>query len=406
MNIWVIKDGEHLPVQEGAKKMRSWVLSKALCDKGHHVLWWSSTFSHQKKQKVAQSGTLEIEPHFKLSLIEAGSYSRNISFKRIRHHRRLAAEFLRLANQSAKPDLILCSFPTIEFAYAVYKYARQNNVPYVLDIRDLWPDIFIHKSPRLFQGLVRLILAPLFRSTRTIVKHAKAVVGVSDGYVHWAEKLTDISKTPKRVFFIGCEEFSCLPTQNANIEALKTSLLGKKIAIFIGSFGHSYQLELICEAAKTLEKTVPQLHIILVGDGEKMAAIQALCKSLKNVTLTGWLDKNDVAHLLKISHFGLAPCTHIKDSLPNKVFEYFAAGLPIVSSLEGEMERVLSVNSVGFSYRCGDLNRLCAHMAQLTQDDSLQMVMAQNVERLFKASLDSSAIYKKYVDFLEEVVVK
>ena len=54
MLVWLVKHGETLPIQEGVSKMRMWNLSDALIDRGHSVVWWSSTFSHQRKEFVSE----------------------------------------------------------------------------------------------------------------------------------------------------------------------------------------------------------------------------------------------------------------------------------------------------------------------------------------------------------------
>jgi hypothetical protein len=94
MLIWLIKDGETLPVQPGARPMRTGMLANQLLEKGHSVVWWSSTFSHQRKTLLYERDTvLEVKPGFELNLIYAGRYPKNISLKRYFHHRTLARRF-------------------------------------------------------------------------------------------------------------------------------------------------------------------------------------------------------------------------------------------------------------------------------------------------------------------------
>ena len=52
MLVWLLKHGETLPVQDDVPKMRSWNLSESLVNSGHEVIWWCSTFSHQKKKII------------------------------------------------------------------------------------------------------------------------------------------------------------------------------------------------------------------------------------------------------------------------------------------------------------------------------------------------------------------
>ena len=50
MHIWLLKDGENLPIDGSHRKMRTWLMAEALLRAGHSVTWWSSTHNHQKKK--------------------------------------------------------------------------------------------------------------------------------------------------------------------------------------------------------------------------------------------------------------------------------------------------------------------------------------------------------------------
>ncbi len=54
LKIWILQDGEQLPLVNGAKPMRSWRLGEELSKRGHEVVWWSSNFSHMKKERVCE----------------------------------------------------------------------------------------------------------------------------------------------------------------------------------------------------------------------------------------------------------------------------------------------------------------------------------------------------------------
>jgi glycosyltransferase involved in cell wall biosynthesis len=186
MQVWLIKDGENLPVQPGVRSMRMWMLADALVKRGHSVLWWSSTFSHQRKTLLYnQDIEVEVKPQFKLKLVYVGGYKNNISLQRYRHHLRLAQKFSQQAKKLLLPDIIICAFPIIDLAYEVVAYAQTNNIPVIVDIRDLWPDIFIEKSPRILQGLVKIIFSKAFWKTRKLLQSANGLVAVSRGYLNW-----------------------------------------------------------------------------------------------------------------------------------------------------------------------------------------------------------------------------
>ena len=67
MVVWVLKDGEILPIQEYGRRMRTWLLADALLSRGHRVTWWASTFSHQRKALLFdRDRVFDVQRHFRL----------------------------------------------------------------------------------------------------------------------------------------------------------------------------------------------------------------------------------------------------------------------------------------------------------------------------------------------------
>ena len=190
MNIWIVAVGEPLPIEAAQERLlRAGILSKMLVARGHHVTWWTSTFLHMKKRHVFETDrVVDVMPGLQMRLLHGLSYDRNVSLRRLVDHWILGRKFARQAMVEPRPDIILCSFPTIELSFATVKYGRKQGVPVVIDIRDLWPDIFLHLAPRGLKFLVRLVLSPYFVMTRRALAGASAIVAINEGFVDWGVK--------------------------------------------------------------------------------------------------------------------------------------------------------------------------------------------------------------------------
>ena len=71
-------------------------------------------------------------------------YKKNISFGRLWDHYLLGRNLKRvLSKQTEKPDVAFVGFPPIEFAYEAAAWLKKNKLPFMLDVKDQWPDIFI-----------------------------------------------------------------------------------------------------------------------------------------------------------------------------------------------------------------------------------------------------------------------
>ncbi len=177
MRFWLIKAGEPLPLDSSEDRLlRTGMLGRELVSRGHSVVWWSATFDHFRKVNLRDSACdVEVSPGFRLSLLHAPGYRRNISLQRIRHHRGLAKAFAERIETESPPDAILCSMPTIEFCRVATAYGMRLRIPVVLDMRDSWPDIYLELLPAPLRPFARPFLEPMYSSLRKAIRSAYAV---------------------------------------------------------------------------------------------------------------------------------------------------------------------------------------------------------------------------------------
>lgn len=405
MVVWVLKDGEILPIQECGRRMRTWLLADALLARGHRVTWWASTFSHQRKALLFDRDQMcDVQRHFTLRLLASGGYDRNVSLRRYLHHRRLGHRFLEVAQTLQPPDVIVCAFPVIDLAYYAARYATVLGIPLVIDVRDLWPDTFLGKLPAGSQWLGRLLFAKDFRRARYTCAAAGSLVSISQGCLDWALTKAGRPAGPTdRVFHTGYPD--ALTNAVLPRAPLRPEWFGKVLFTFVGSFGSSYNLRSICDVAEAcLANVDDHVHFVLVGDGDQYADIARRAARLPNVTLTGWIDQEALKDLLDASDVGMAPLRSVRHALPNKPYEYFAAGLPILSSLEGEMEAIIDRHDVGSSYRDGDVGRLRELVLAFAADHARRGTCSRNARALYESRYRAEDIYAEYARHVEEVI--
>lgn len=406
MNVWLLKDGENLPIQPDARRMRTWMLAEELVRQGHRVTWWASTHSHQRKSLLFdEDREIDVAPGFRLKLLFAGGYKSNKSLGRLLHHARLAARFRQQARALPAPDVIVSAFPTIELAYEAVAFAKPRGVPVIVDIRDPWPDTLLDHAPRILRGAARIALSSMESKAQASFAGCDSLVACSQGFLDWGlAKARMARRQGDGVFYIGSMPAATRPQASPKVELLAKLLSGKLVCCFVGSFGHVYQLQLVCEAAAALQRQgMHRIHFVVAGDGQQYGVVSEAARSLENLTAPGWLAASDADHLLSISHVGLAPIRQMPGCVPNKIFEYSAAGLPILSSLEGETAEILSRHRAGLTYAPGDTNGFIAHITRLAEDEEFRREMAQNSAAMFEREFLATRIYGEYVRHVESV---
>ena len=155
MKIWLLQSSEPMPVVNPEQRLfRTGMMAEELSKRGHDVIWFCNTFEHYTKKQMFNNDTLVVvKNNYRLFLPHARSYKRNISLSRIINHKTLAKKFKKQIKNMDKPDLIYASFPIIGYAYEAVKYGKKNNIPVIVDIRDLWPDIFKHNLNKFLKVL-------------------------------------------------------------------------------------------------------------------------------------------------------------------------------------------------------------------------------------------------------------
>lgn len=408
MRVWLIKDGEYLPIQAEGRAMRTGMLAQALAARGHDVVWWHSTFSHQTKQKVADGNReIEIAPRYRLHLLEAGTYSRNYSLARMRHHRRLARAFSRAAAAAAPPDLIVCAFPVIEAAAEAVSFARRRRIPVVVDVRDYWPDTFASKAPPALRPLVSLLLGDLNRQARSVFRKADGLVSMSSAMLGWAlAKGGRHNGSNTAVIPIGAEDFTAPESPRPEIADLLVAAQGRTLFVFGGTMGRFYDLGTVAATAEALWREGRRdAHFILAGAGEQWEAVKAVANRVGNLAAPGWLSADDYRALLAGADVGILPyAAPDYEAFPNKVFEYFAASVAVLSSCSGEVERVLQDNDAGLHYRF-DLTEACrSAVLALVDDTPRRKRMGENARRLFQERYSAEICYLQYADFIDSLM--
>ncbi|MDA8958846.1 glycosyltransferase family 4 protein [Akkermansiaceae bacterium] len=408
MKIWLITTGEPPPFH-GDRPHRTGILSEMLCELGHKVTWWTTSFDHQKKKYLYKDHTeINVEKNFKLVFLHAATpYYKNISLARIRNHQEISDIFEREARKKERPDIIFTSFPTIDLAFKSVKYGLANQIPVVVDVRDLWPDIFVDPFPLVLKPFVRLALCPYFLKTSYIFKNAHAITGVSQKYLNFGLKYAKrVVSAKDKVFPLGYRSVDGNLTNYDQNEFTQLKVCREQINIlFVGTFGRTYDLSTIIKAAKYLEKSHPNVMFIFTGDGENMDLWKKESLSLSNIVFTGWVGKRELDYLSSISRVGLmAYAKGAPQGLPNKVFEYMAYGLPILSSLQGETKELLEKEKIGLTYNAGCHKDLLLKFSYLLDNQDSLNEMSQNSGGTFKRKFTSAGIYKKLINHLLEIL--
>ncbi len=303
--------------------------------------------------------------------------------------------------QVKQVDLVWGTSPPIFQGLTAWALARLKRVPFLFEVRDLWPTFAIAVGVLTNPLLIKLTLW----LERFLYSHADTVMVNSPGYVDHVRE-----RGARRVELIpnGADPHMFDPLdQGAAFRSLH-GLEGKFVVLYAGAHGMSNDLGVALEAARLLQSQAPDVRVVFLGDGKEKAALQeqALTLRLENVLFLPPVPKAGMAAALAGADACLAilkPIDEYKTTYPNKVFDYMAAGRPVVLAIDGVIREVVEAAGAGIFAQPGAPAALAGAVCTLAGDTVRARQMGLAGRKYLEEHFSRSVIAEKLTTLLEEM---
>lgn len=367
MNIWIVNHYAAPPGASGGPS-RHLGLSRALRDRGHQVTIHASAFDHYTRVPHRELGKQRVMDED----IEGVHYVwwKGRPYHSIVGRIRNMVEFARSVSAQAPtiggppPDVVLGSSPHLLAAWAARRVARQLGVPFVIEVRDLWPQSLVDLGDLSARNPVIWLLGRLERSLYRQADHIIIVPPGAGPYVaaHGGrpDKITvipngvDLSVVPDPA-----------PPRPSDVFTV----------VYAGTLGHANGLEVAVEAGRILETWGrTDVRIRLVGAGPERERLTQLAAS-GGATVVSIEDPIPSAQVPALLASADACLMILRDSpvfrwgiSPTKLFEYLAAARPVVFSVRTPTNLVADVGA-GVTAAPGDAEALARAIVELEATD-------------------------------------
>lgn len=401
LRVGIVAIAEPLALDAGSRPMRCGMLGHALAEAGHRVIWWTSRFDHATKTVRDIPDRVEVEPGFEVRFLDAGNYGKNISIRRLVYNQRIARAFARVLDDldaRDRPDIFVVSIPLHELARPTIRFGCEHGIPVILDVRDKWPDYLLTAVPPHLRRATRLAMSPWFRAAARNFRRADGITAISQSYLDWALALAGRDAGDQdAVLPIGYQVPRVLVDRERPVGTGSTVR-----CVYAGTLGHSSDLRAVLDAARHFSHMNQKLRFVLVGDGPLLKSLKADAADLDNVDFLGWIDRSDLVEVLRSSDIGLACYSSVAmQSLPNKPFEYWAAGLPVVESLGGELGEIVERSGAGLGYEAGNARSLVKALGRLLASPEERIAMGRRGRELVESTYNADRIYPQFVSLIE-----
>lgn len=270
-------------------------------------------------------------------------------------------------------DVVVGTSPQLFTTCAAYVVSRLKRIPFVFELRDLWPEsiraVGAIKNTRLLDALKRLELFLYRKAARIVsVTHSFKRNLISRGVD--ANKVVVVTN--------GVDVSRFRPQPRDELLAAQLGLQGKFIAGYIGTHGLAHGLDTLLEAARRLQDNPEgfDVRLLMLGDGANKAKLveKVQVMGLNNVVFVDSVPKEQVVRywsLLDASIIHLKKTDLFTTVIPSKLFECMGMGIPVLHGVAGESAEIVAKEECGQVFEPQNVEALCAGILMLKQQPAL-----------------------------------
>jgi colanic acid biosynthesis glycosyl transferase WcaI len=305
-----------------------------------------------------------------------------------------------------QPEVVIATSPQLLVGLAGWWLARCNGVPFVFEVRDLWPEsltaVGIGDEDSFLHRMLSKIAGFLYRSCDRLVVVSPA----------FKDYLIERWQVPAEKIFVvenGVETslFSRLVPNSIIRRSLGAE--DKFIASYIGTIGNAHGLETLLEAAALLHERAPQVLFLLVGEGAEKARVVSLARSrgLRNVHFVDQQPREKIPAYITASDACLVLLKKselFKTVLPTKMLEFMSCARPVILGVDGHARKIVEQANAGIFVTPEDPVALADAVMRLASDSALRDSLGRNGRQHVLQHFSRQNTAKLYLDVLQDLL--
>lgn len=311
----------------------------------------------------------------------------------------------RLALTAGPHDVVFATSTPLTVGIPGWITAWRRRVPFVFEVRDLWPEAAIQMGAISRYGIIGRVAKA---AERFLYRHASYVIGLSPGMVEGilaeGKPLSQVAMVPNSS---DLDLFSPGPKDD---ELVKRYGLGDRFVVgYAGAIGPSNAVEdNVPEAAHVLaEAGRSDIVFLIAGDGKSLDELKRRCEGLDNVIFTGSMPKAEVPRFTRTADtlmvlFADKPI--LATNSPNKFFDGLATGRPMIVNSAGWTKDLVEENECGIYFPAEDGAALAAALTKLADDAQLRASYGRNARRLAEERFARDILAQQVLDTLTAAV--
>lgn len=305
----------------------------------------------------------------------------------------------------SNPDLVIATSPQLLVGLSGWWLARCKRVPFVFEVRDLWPEsiaaVGMTAKNSWFYRWLSGVADFLYR-------HADRIVVVSPAFEEHLVECWHVPRNKISVIENGVEVQRFSPAAGTDLR-LNLGLQEKFIVSYIGTIGMAHGFETVIEAAVLLQRTNREIAFLVVGEGAEKGRLMALAqqRSLRNMhfidqqaheKIPGYICASD-ACLVPLKKAGL-----FKTVIPSKMLEFMSCARPVILGVEGHARTILEEARAGIAIEPENAAALAHAIVQLAANRQAAAAMGENGRDFIIRRFTRDQSAQKYIRIMEDLL--
>jgi glycosyltransferase involved in cell wall biosynthesis len=397
----------YFPPEVNAPASRAFEHSKHWIKKGHKVTIATCVPNHPqgKIYQGYKNRLFQRETRDGIEVIRLWTYTTANEgfFKRSLNYFTFMAMVIAALPILPKADVVISTSPQFFCGLAGYFLSRLRRLPWILEIRDLWPESIVTLGAIKNRFVIRVLEAlELFA-----YRKANKVVALTEAFKnHMVAKGIQHNKIQVISNGVDLTLFRLLPRKNYVSDQL--GLNEKFVVSYFGTHGMAHGLETVLNAAKELQDE-PSIIFLLAGEGaEKKNLLKLRNKmQLRNVVILGQMRKEKMPYMWALSDVSMVLLKKkdlFRTVIPSKIFEAMAMSRPLILGVEGESKKIIQKANCGICIEPEDHKQLAAAVLKLLDNPNLCESFGKNGRRFVECNFNRRQLANDYLRVIGEVI--
>jgi len=305
----------------------------------------------------------------------------------------------------SRPDVVIATSPQLLVGLSGWWLARWKRVPFVFEVRDLWPESLAAVGMGADHSMLHRSLAKI---ANFLYRHAERVVVVSPAF---EDRLVEHWRVPRGKIAVienGVETQLFAPRASGGLRR-ELNAEGKFVVSYIGTMGMAHGLQTIVDAAAQLQDSNPRVLFLMVGEGAEKEHIITLAKTrrLRNLRFVDQQPRERIPDYICASDVCLVPLKKtelFKTVIPTKMLEFMSCARPVILGVDGQARYILEEAAGGLAVEPENPAALIGAILQLAQNRGHAQEMGRNARDYIVRRFSRRQTAENYVRMLEELL--